>query len=173
MRSRKSARAEAAPKWANVPDIESDAILRILGNGLGPVFEYMVIADDVLTAAGIRVGGMNALYQREFFELDPALYRHHCTELVARMKTGADLDDGTRAEVLIERMHASLRAPLNTEWAAVYETLFAEIMPEQFVRLGLARPVSEKWKGQVEEHIATTRRQLRKSRTFNRTPGID
>jgi hypothetical protein len=157
--------ADGAPPPRHVPDIEDDAVRQVIGAGFMRFFECMEIAEEELrNFAGPGRGSLNALFQREFFALSPDLYRHHCRELVTRMNEKRPLEPATRAEVLIGCMNTSLRAPLSQEWAAVYETLFSEIFPAKFAELGLARPISEKWKGQVEECIESESWRARRSR---------
>lgn len=132
-------------------------------------FQLIDIADEEITASKRRhpkrVDEINAVFAHlfppaRFKELDPRVYRHHVRELVERA-AGAD-DHGsatpmtlaTAAEVLVTLMEQSLRAPLAQQYAALYETLFLQVMGAKVP----GEPVREPWPGASAELLAALRR---------------
>lgn len=140
-----------------------------LGAQLDTLFDFIEVADTLLNEAGIKKGGMNGLFPGVFLKYPIDVYRHHARELVDRMvvardaKRDPDLELGTRAEVLLACMNSSLNAPLTREATAVYETLFSEILPAEWAKLGMDRTPG-RWPTQIEEDIEAEQRRLRGKR---------
>lgn len=131
-----------------------------LGGRVARVFDFMGIAEEELARLGVkRKGDLAALFPGEFLHYDEELYRHHARELVERMRRDQRTSLGTRAEVLLTMMKASLVSPLTRAGQAVYEHLFAELFPEHAKRLGIV-PCAPVHPTQVEDDIGVARRKL-------------
>jgi hypothetical protein len=103
------------------------------------VFDDMKIAEEEIAKAMKRYPDKADLIWGQFllmqmppllYKKTPALYRHHCAELLDRVGTGsAPLDLGTQAEVLAVMIESCMRAPLRTDATVVCSRLFLAIFP--------------------------------------------
>lgn len=134
--------------------------MRVMMNGtFGRVFEYMEIADAELARAGVKENGFRDLFPGPFLRVAPELYRAHARELAERMRDGVSLERGTRAEVMLAMIDASLASPLTRAGQAVYEHLFVEMMPNDARKLGIV-PTPGMYPQQVEEDIRAAQNRL-------------
>jgi hypothetical protein len=95
-----------------------------------------------------------------------ALYRSHVRELIARVKSGADLSLGTDAECLCAMLEVATQAPLTPSGNAVAHELFRRVFPKRAADMDATDGgiVRETWAGQVDEDITAMRRKLRVQR---------
>lgn len=90
------------------------------------------------------------------------LYRAHVRELLDRVVDGFPFDLGTDAEVLDVLSTASLRAPLGSQAAALFERLFARMFPAEAATVLDGGPRAEPWQGASSELASEIKRKLRK-----------
>lgn len=104
-----------------------------------------------------------------FLALDPGvlssfdnaeMYRHHCQELLGRMKAGASLEPATKAEVLAILSMATLKRPSDRNSAALQEEIFAEIFPGKALE---GEPTKGDWEGATSELFASLTKSFRRS----------
>jgi hypothetical protein len=88
--------------------------------------------------------------------LDDRVYRHHCRELIGRAKRGADTRPATDAEVMAALSAMSLRAPLGSTAASLYEELFRRVMGRRVAGPSPREP----WTGAKRELLDQMRRRL-------------
>jgi hypothetical protein len=85
------------------------------------------------------------------------LYRHHCAELLERIRTGADTTLGTSAEVMLLLSRVSLVRPLGVQEASLYARLFSDAFP----CVDIGECVAEPWPGACSELLKAIQHQLR------------
>jgi hypothetical protein len=140
-------------------------VLREVGlpSRIATVFDRMELADRLVRRAEQDHGELD--FSPLFRALCPpavlhdksdALYLAHCAELVDRFTAGASLQPGTDAECLAIVSDTSLRAPLNTQFAAVADHLFQKLFPDAYQHVGSI--VQEPWFGAVAEVMTDLRR---------------
>lgn len=120
-------------------------MLQLLPDGMrlavGATFEMMEIAEQAILDGKRtypkRAAEINACFSllqppAEFHRLDTKVYRSHTRELVLRAAYGWEVKPelATRAEILVCLMEQSLKAPLATDYAALYEWLFPLVMEQ-------------------------------------------
>lgn len=88
------------------------------------------------------------------------LCRAFFRELIGRVDRGEDLQPGTKAEVLFLLTQVSLKGPLNPLGQHLYEHIFAELFPEEWVSLfGIRGPYV--WSTcEAEDELASMQRKL-------------
>jgi hypothetical protein len=94
-----------------------------------------------------------------------SLYRAHVQELIARAGTTTKLDLGTKAEVVLGLVEASLVAPLTQGGALLYERLFEAIVGERY-----AVRKTEGYRGQYDDLLREARGKVRSGRPAVRIP---
>jgi hypothetical protein len=101
-----------------------------------------------------------------FRGLHPELYRAHVRELLERYADGTPLDVGTKAEVLVGLVAASLNAPLTRHGQLLYCHCFRECMGEAMYGRAFGDETfgREQWPGQLEEELHGARRQIKTGR---------
>jgi hypothetical protein len=146
-------------------------IMRELPHGLLGIFENMEIAEEEITAAIKRHkqkqqeinGAFGILWPTVFLKANgnKKLYRWHCKELLERVAAGdEDTRPGTKAEVISMISETSYKAPLTSEWGALYGQLFLEIFPEQKRKLfnNDTGWIHGQWPTQLAELLQESRR---------------
>ena len=107
---------------------------------LDGIFRAMEIAEEEIAAARRRHPEKAAILWDCFMllnrpplfrNLHPAIYRHHCRELLERVVAGEDTRYATDAELLVALCRASLKAPLMDTAEVLYVRLFQRIFPDQ------------------------------------------
>lgn len=131
--------------------------------------EFIEVAEEELARAGLskRCGAFRLLLPpRAMTLLAERVYRHHCRELIGRIKTkkpheirAGELELATEAEVLTNMMSASLIAPPNQQWAALHELLFVRVMGVSVD----GEPTREPWPKASEELLGELRKRCRSS----------
>lgn len=131
-------------------------------------FELMEVAERVIKDQARRWRGRGAWEraQASFTLLEPsrfvavaeAVYEDHCREIVTRAARGEDTRPGTRAEVMLALSEASLRAPLDSTGAALFERVFREVLPDGARVLDGGDAPREGYPGALGERMAEARR---------------
>lgn len=92
----------------------------------------------------------------------PALYRVHVREIIMRAILGEPFDPATDAECLAAMSAMSLQAPPRENFAALYERLFKQCLPEQWKTLDNKGKAREAYPGACNELLVELRRKLLK-----------
>ena len=98
---------------------------------LSSTFDCIEVAEKELRDESDEVANeayMLLMPKNEFHGLSLTIFRHHCLELIERVKTGHSTQPGTKAEVMIALSSTSLGVPLASSYAKLYTELFNEIM---------------------------------------------
>jgi len=124
------------------------------------------VIEEELAACAIDAPSLSDVFQvvaptRHMLELVPEVYASHARELVRRMMRGEDVALGTKAEVMLACSIASLRAPLVSLDAGLYEELFIEIMGAAAAARCEVTLRPEPWTGARAERLAELRRATR------------
>lgn len=91
------------------------------------------------------------------------LYAAHCDELLERVVAGEDTRPGTKAEVLIGIMGASLMSPLRSDGQHLAERLFREVMGKvPGVTVDHLSGAREPYAGAFDEALAAARKACRR-----------
>ena len=134
--------------------------------GITHVFRYIEIAEEEIRRAIEGAPESATALNGCFLQLQPptqlkgrpeALYRAYCRELLERVVDGTALELPTKPEVLLALSQLSLKAPLNRNALALYESLFAEIfgsLPDGAIA------VEPDWTGADQELFVDISRQL-------------
>ena len=94
-------------------------------------FEHVKVAEQELLQENKKVSDCTfklLLPKNKFHGLSLTIFRHHCRELIERVKTEHSTQPGTKAEVMIALSSTSLGVPLASSYAKLYAELFNEIM---------------------------------------------
>jgi hypothetical protein len=129
-------------------------------------FARMAVAEDEIARAKRRWpraakrlhGAFGTLCPTRYVLGTEEMFRKHCQELLARVKSGEDVVPGTDVELACAFMHASLAAPPDSDHAFAYGLVFARLFPE---RADITRDLGrESYKGRAEEILSELRRKI-------------
>lgn len=135
---------------------------------IGRAFDLMEIAEEEIAAAKRRTcnRGVQSRIHEVFRSAQPGillgfdnddLYRGHVRELCERARLDEDLRPGTKAECIVALHGASLKAPLDRDAVALYETCFRDVFG---ATVDGREPGTGSWDGAVAKLLATLRRKL-------------
>lgn len=137
-----------------------------IGSIISAVLEQSGVADELVRTFIKKHPRKTDILNRAFSILfppealrdkDPALYRHHVEELLNRAMSGESMHHATKAEILSAISQTSLRTPIQQDYAALMERLFADI----FGNTPDGAPFSqESWEGATDEILNALRKQL-------------
>lgn len=102
------------------------------------------------------------LYPGELLTYPDALYRAHCRELIGRCVRGEDVRPATDAELCIMFEQTSLKAPLASQFAHAYSTVFHRVFPSADRETFFTG--SEAYANGTEEIIRDARKRLARDR---------
>lgn len=129
-----------------------------IGRAFARAMQLAEVAEAELACEGDPPGAFRLLMPPvSMFDKAPDVYRAHVRELLRRIDRGDDTRPATDAEVLCALAATSLDAPLSTGPAALYERLFARVMPG---RVPEGDPPRERYAGEVDELLGSMRRRL-------------
>lgn len=135
-----------------------DLLRADLGAAFRRAFRLAEVAEAELACEGDPPGAFMLLMPPvSMFDKDPAVYRSHVRELLRRIARGEDTRPATDAECLCALSAASLDAPLSSTPAALFERLFARVMPG---RVPAGDAVREPYVGACDELLGSMRRRL-------------
>ncbi len=155
----------------------NETVRGIIGRPMAHAFECMSIAGEELEASGLDPVGPNRhphgaelwamLAPSDIFEhCDLRVFRAHVRELLERARTGAPLDVGTKAEVLLGLVETSLVAPLSPTGVTIHHWLFRDIFGAEVhdkILEGSSQP-AEPWAGRRDEMFAECARKVKTGR---------
>lgn len=146
-------------------------IQEILGRDIAGIFEHMKIAERVIarkqkehpSKVAIISDAFKYLAGNEHFTGKASrLYEAHCEEIIERVITGLNLSPGTDAEIASVLSELSLQAPLNSDHAYVYQTMFKKVFGEVFTED--VPLISESYSGRSKEIVSRLRKKLSRER---------
>lgn len=115
-----------------------------------------VDSDDQTWQAFGLLRPTHALMSTEF------VYRSHCREILARVRSGFDTRPATDAEIAVNLSEASLSAPVPALAAGLQTRLFKRSFPEQYEQLAIeAEPYERMYGGQLDAWERDLRAKLR------------
>jgi hypothetical protein len=147
-------------------------------------FDLMEIAEDEIAVAK-KAQPRATVLDRSFALLLPTqdimntdwLYRAHCRELLTRLVKGEDTRPGTDVEVIAAVASVTLKTPVVSAVAGLYERTFQRISPERYAQLfeeDWAAKYQHLYGPQIDEWEADTRRLTRQHwRQLSRQPGLE
>lgn len=146
-------------------------IQEILGRDIAGVFEHMEIAERVIARKKSEYPSKVAVIQDTFKYLAgnehfmgkaSRLYEAHCEEIIERVINGLGLSPGTDAEIASVLCDVSQEAPLDSDHAYVYQTMFKKIFGEVFTED--VPLINESYAGRSKEIISRLRKKLSRER---------
>lgn len=141
-------------------------MLEFLPSVLTNTFRSMEIAEQEINKAKGRWPRKKDALHKSFRLLMPGplsgvreeVYRHHCQEILERVVKDEDTTLATKAEMMVAISEFTLKIPINSTMAALYERLFLEVIPRAKLE---GEPTREPYKGAAEEMLQQMRKRGR------------
>ena len=146
-------------------------IKEILGNDIASIFDRMEMAEQVIKEMKREFPAKTKNIHDSFKYLAPTvyfhgkshkLYRSHCREIILRIINNSDISFGTNAEIAGLLCDLSQSAPLNHDYAYVYQIMFKKIFGNVFT--DDVPLINESYEGRSKEIISHLRKKLKTKR---------